>query len=199
MPELSPYTLVLFAHLLSAVVLIGSGLVAPLTHRFICAARTLGELRGWLDFGRRSSKWNPVAALVLLGSGVYLGSVGWWSEPWFFVALAAWVLNATLAGAIVGRTAAALGQAAAPGGEAPVPPEVDALRRSRGWALAHDAMLANDLAILWIMLAKPGLVGSVGLLVVALVAALGLSRLRRHGVSDAGEHAPAGAAGVEAR
>lgn len=183
MPEFSMYTLAVFAHIVAAMVLIGGGFVTPLLHSFICEAATLGELRTWLAFGRRASKANPVAALVLLGTGVYLGSFGWWTEPWFFVALAAWVLNAGLAAAVVGRTAGALGRAAAQGGSEPVPATVDALRRSRGWALAHHAMLANDLAILWVMLAKPAAAGSIGILVVAIAVALAVSHLR-HGSRD---------------
>lgn len=178
MPELSIYTLVLFAHLMSAIVLMGSGLVAPLAHRFVREARTLADLRRWLDFGRRSSKWNPIAALVLLGSGIYLGSIGWWAQPWFYVAIGAWVLNAALAGGVVGRTASVLDQAAARAGDGPVPPSVDALRRSRGWEAAHGAMLGSDVAILYVMMAKPGLTGSVGLVIVAIALALGVSWLR---------------------
>lgn len=201
MPELSIYTLVLFVHVMSAIVLIGSGLIAPLTHRSIREARTLTELRRWLAFSRRSTKWNPVAALALLASGIYLGSIGWWTQAWFFVAVGAWLLNAALAAGVVGRAADSLAEAAAAGeGDGLVPAAVDLLRHAPRWRLAHDAMLANDVAILWVMMAKPDLVGSVAVVAVAVAAAAGASWLRRRvDTSQPGHDEPASAMGTTGR
>jgi hypothetical protein len=83
MPEISIYSTVLIVHVFAAVVLIGSALHAPLARGLVRTAATLDDLRRALDFSRRATRWNPVAAVALLGSGVYLGSIGWWSLPWF--------------------------------------------------------------------------------------------------------------------
>jgi hypothetical protein len=45
---------------------------------------------------RRRSRANPAAAFILLGTGVYLGSAGWWTQAWFHVSLAAWLANSLL-------------------------------------------------------------------------------------------------------
>jgi uncharacterized membrane protein len=170
----SSYAIVLFVHVLAAVVLLGSSLLAPITRNVIWEASSLDALRRGLDVERRATRWNPAAALVLLGSGVYLGSTGWWTEAWFYVSLAAWVGNALLAALVVQRATGALMQAAAPGGDAPTWIEIDAIRRSPGWNMALAAMLANDLAILYVMISKPGLVGAIAVVAAANLLSPGL-------------------------
>ena len=176
--ELSSYSLIVFAHVASAMTLVGHSLGSPLVHAMIRDARSLPALRAWLDFARQSARWNPAAALVLLGSGVYLGSAGWWSQAWFHVAVAAWVVNLLLAALVVKRSAAALGMAAARAGDGPVPDDVDRLRRLPGWAAAARTMLANDLAILYVMIGKPSLVESLAVMAMANAVLLGLSLVR---------------------
>jgi hypothetical protein len=56
----------------------------------------------------------------------------------------------------------------------PPPEAVDRLRRSRAWTLASGALLANDLAMLYVMYTKPSLAGSLLLVAVANAAALAL-------------------------
>lgn len=177
--QFSPYAFMVFVHVASAVALVGQSLGAPLIHARVRGARTLAELRLWLDFARQSARWNPPAALVLLGSGLYLGSAGWWRQPWFQVAVAAWLLNTLLAARLVKPAAAALGAAAARAGDGPVPDDMDALRRRKAWAAAR-VMLANDLAILYVMIDKPSLIQTLVIVALANVAvgwaSLGLER-----------------------
>lgn len=179
MTDFSAYSLILFAHVVAGVGLLATGLFAPLTLHLIRAAHTLAELRAWVAFEQRSTRWNPAAAFVLLATGVYLGSYGWWTQPWFFVAVGAWVVNAALAAAIVKRTAGALADQAQGPGEAPVPTGLNVTRWSRGWTAASASLLATDLAILYLMFAKPGLMVSLLLAVLANVVGVGTA-LARH-------------------
>jgi hypothetical protein len=70
--------------------------------------------------------------------------------------MAAWVVNAVVAAALVkpaiGRVA--LGAAATAGA---VGEGLHALRWSPRWSAGGDVLLANDVAILFLMVAKPGL------------------------------------------
>lgn len=52
--------------------------------------------------------------------------------------------------------------AAVAAGEDPVPAKVDALRRSTRLAVAAQVMLANDVALLFIMMNKPSLLAAAG-------------------------------------
>jgi hypothetical protein len=103
--------------------------------------------------------------MLLLGSGLYLGASGWWTQPWFFVSIATWVVSLIVAVRVKERSACALASAVG-SREGPVDEEVDALRRARPWPLAEAILRGGDLAMLYVMFAKPSLV-------VALVAVAG--------------------------
>jgi hypothetical protein len=130
-----------------------------------------------------------------LGTGLFLGSSGWWSQAWFWVALASWLANSALAAAVIQRLGRALGRATAAAGEGPVTGEIDRLRRSPAWDVAGDAMLANDLAILYVMLDKPGLAGALALLAAAQLALAGARLVRARRRPGAGPVALPGSAG----
>jgi hypothetical protein len=185
MPSSSIYSSVVFVHALAAIVLMGSSLSFIFTRRAIRSAGTVQELRGWLAFARSSAAANPVAALALLATGVYLGSQGWWTQPWFFVALALFFLDVLYAVRRAHAAGAELRQAA---GEAPagaVPEALDRLRWSTGLDTPHDVLLASDLAVLFIMFVKPGLAGCAAALAVAAVA-VSIAHVRRRAGRQAG-------------
>ncbi len=171
--DLSLYAIVLLAHITAGFYLVGGAFFAPRIRQAIVAAPSVDALRTWLGFARAATAANPPVALVLLATGVYLGSAGWWSTGWFYVALAAWIVNCALAIGVIGRTAAALGQAAAAAPHGPVGANLDTLRRSRAWDLAEQVMRANDLGMLYVMYMKPTVLEAV--LVIAVILAAGLA------------------------
>lgn len=171
MLDVSSYTLVVFAHVLSAVALVGQSIKAPLVMRGVRHARSLDALRAWLDYARQSARWNPAISMVLLVSGLYLAwTAGWLTDGWVLVAVASWIVNSVLAVRVVEHTGKALGMAAGRAGEGAIPADVESLRASRGWVLASQAMVAGDVAVLYLMVAKPALTGSI--LAVALLTAV---------------------------
>ncbi len=173
---LSPYSLAVFVHVLAAIYLIGSSLFSVFVRSAARGARTTGELRSWLAFGARSARFNPVAAMVLLASGLFLGSFGFFGVAWFWVALGMFVANTAIARAVfprIGRRIAQAAGSAAP--DQPVPEAADRARLSRGWDLATALLLSHDLAVLFLMLHKPTLVPAlavVGLLDLLAVCAV---------------------------
>lgn len=172
MLNISLYPAVLFVHISSAIALIGGSLVAPHIRTLIADASTVAELKTGLLLARRAARFNPLLAIVLLATGLYMGSLGWWHQPWFVVAFGGWWVNFLLATLVVKRNAIAIRQAALQEGEG-LSERVDRLRRSRGWMIAARVMLGVDFSLLYLMLNKPGLAGSlavVGVAVTALVA-----------------------------
>ncbi len=176
---MEPYAVVVFAHVLAASVLLGTSLVFPLTRRAIRSARTVEELRGWLAFARGSSAANPACALVLLGTGLHLGSHGWWSAAWLQVGGVLFVVSSFLAARTLGGATAALGAAAGAAEPGPVPAHLEPLRWSPRLDVAADVVLANDVAAFWIMIVKPGLAGCVASVAVANAILLAVRRRRR--------------------
>jgi pimeloyl-ACP methyl ester carboxylesterase len=185
MPDLSAYPIVLFVHVLSAVILVGHSVGAPLILRYIRTAPSANALRTSLEFAHNASKWNPLTAVVLLGTGIYLGSIGWWTQPWFYVAAGAWIANSVLAKAVVERATVAMSRAAARAVDDRVPADADRLRQAAGWRLAVAGMIGNDLAILYVMFSKPELAASLAVVALFNILTLVTSLLRsRTGATD---------------
>lgn len=170
---MSTYQAVLFTHVLAAILLVGNSFLAPVIRNLTSEAASAEALIRALDLERRTTRWNPPVALVLLASGVYLGSGGWWTEPWFHVSVLAWVANSLLASLVIRRVIGALRQSAAevagPGGQ-----PIDRLSGWRRWSLSLAFMMGNDVGVLYLMIGKPGWAGSMAVLVATNLAAVAM-------------------------
>jgi len=172
---------ILYLHIASATLLMGSTLASRLAERVLRGAPDLATLRGSLEVVQRTTRFNPPLAIVLLVSGAYLGQEGWWSTAWFWVAMATWFANLVLAVRFVVPGHRSLGVAAAQAGKGPVPAAIDAMRRAVVPAVALDVMIGLDFGTLMIMVVKPG--ASTAwlwpLLCVAAGCAIRFARMRR--------------------
>lgn len=179
MSDLSISSVALLVHVVAGTLLIGSSVFAPLVHKSMATADSLGALRVWVDMARRSSRANPAFAVVLLATGIYLGSQGWWTQPWFYVAAASWLVDSLLALLVIDPSTAALG-AAIGTREGAIDAPADALRRSRKWVLAGEVMRGSDLSMIYLMFVKPGLIESLVVVAaaIALFVAISAGRLR---------------------
>jgi hypothetical protein len=190
------HTSVVFLHVLSAIFLVGHSFGTPLVLATIRRAPTTGALRTWLGFARDSSRFNPPVALVLLGTGGWLGT-GRWDEGWIGVAAALWVASTVLAVAIVKKVGEQVAALATGPADAPVPPAADALRRSTRWRLGAEGLIGCNLAALALMLFQPGLAGSVAValgVTAGVVGALAALERRRAASTEAEALRPAAAA-----
>lgn len=163
---ISIYSWIVLAHVTAAMLLIGSSIVGLHTKRAMLAATSAPALRTLLDVFRRAVQAGPPLAITVLATGVYLGSYGWWAQPWFYVAIGLWMLQAMLAARVVRANATSLA-AALQSADVKVPPEADAIRRSSAWLVAGAAMRGNDLAFLYLMFNKPSLGESLVVLLLA--------------------------------
>lgn len=172
---MSIYDLVVFVHVLSAVVLVGGGLLAtPAVDASIRRAETVSELRRWLTAGRPLGLISPISSIVLLASGIYLATTGdWWSAPWVQIAVVLWIVNAVVANLVVKPSHQRMAQLAFSDVEE-IGDELDEVRNSHGPRAASDAMLATDLGILFLMVVKPSAyLPAILVLVVAYVGLVG--------------------------
>lgn len=169
------YPLVLFVHIAAAVALVGHSLGSPITRAALREAATHGDLARIAALERGLSRFIPLSALILLASGLYLGSVGWWSYGWFYLSIGGWLVNSLLGGLVIKPVLARLASAtpAVPG--APVPPDLDAVRRSTKFGVAGQVMLANNVALLLVMVMKPSFLASAAVFLVANAVLAGLA------------------------
>ena len=173
---MSTYVLIVFVHIASAVLLLGTSVLGePAVRAAARRATHPQELSAYLQIGHPMAALSLVSALVLLASGIYLSSVGnVWSTGWVQVAVAFWLVNGLLA-ALVVRPAIRRVSEEADGTSTPfVDRRLDDLRWSRGWTRGVDIMAANDAAMLYLMSVKPTLGGSLAIVLLAnLVVAVG--------------------------
>jgi hypothetical protein len=166
------YALLVFVHVAGAVGLLSGSVVAsPGVRRAIRRAPSVQEVRAYLAIGRPLLVLEPVSAVVVLASGVYLTNAARvWAEGWVQVAVAAWVVNLVVAGALVKPALGRVASRAVAAGEGSVGRDLDAARWSPRWSFGGDVLMANDAAMLYLMAIKPGLGGSLLIVVLANVA-----------------------------
>jgi len=173
------YRFILFLHIASAVLLIGGSVAGILVRSAVRRCSTTREVAAVLALGRPLSIMNPLSAFALLGTGIYLASMGrWWTTPWVLTAVLTWVINVVVAKGVVGRVVQCLTEHVGRVGEEPVTHDVDIVRRSAAWTVGGDLLVANDLAILFLMTFRSSLVESLATVAVAGGVPLGLTWLR---------------------
>jgi uncharacterized membrane protein len=172
------YTVMKFVHIAAAIVLVGSYLLAPVLHGAMRGATDVRALRALALLQHRVLTASGPAAGLVLAAGVYLTLTGWsFTDGWILVSIGLFAANGTLAMSVVDPHAKKLLAAAS---EAP-----DGTLDGVLTDLVHDArvgaalyiVVGIDLAILFLMVNKPGWAGSVAVAGTGL--ALGLSLAAR--------------------
>lgn len=183
--SMSMYSIVVLVHVTAGTLLIGNSIAGSFARRAILVAQSAAALRSVLDVFRRASQAAPPLALSVLGSGVFLGSFGWWAQSWFYMAIGVWVVQAALGSTIVRPTASALA-AALPSADAQISREADTIRRSSAWLTAGAVMRGNDVTLLYLMMTKPALAESILFAVLSAVVCVAMqAALERRGVRPA--------------
>lgn len=184
---MNTYAIILLLHILSAAALVGGSIIAASLVRVGARrARTYDELRAVLSLGAPLRVINPAAALALLGTGVYLTSLlHWWTLAWVQMGATIWVVNVLVAGRVVGPHMGRLA-AEAVGRDGPVTGTADGLRWAGRWTVGSSVLMANDAAVILIMVLKPALgasllfVASANVLLLGGLGLLSAARARGH-------------------
>ena len=165
----STYSWIVLLHVTAAMLLIGSAVASFHTTQAMVDASSASALRTLLDVFRRVAAAGRPLALSVLISGVSLGSYGWWTQPWFYIAIGLWILQATLAARVLRPHAQALAATIRPS-DTHISAEVAAVLSSRSWLVAAAVMHGNDFAMLYLMVNKPSPFESLIVIVMAQTA-----------------------------
>jgi uncharacterized membrane protein len=165
------YTLALFAHILGVIGLfvgLSLGWVSILRLR---RARTVAQVRAETTSSGAQRVLVVVSSLLLLVAGIYMTVTAWDSDPpWILLSLAALLVMGVLGGGVSGRRLSAIEKAAAvEDGAGAISP---ALKRRIADPVPLTAMQTAGmigLGVVFLMTAKPDLIGSLVALAVALV------------------------------
>jgi len=177
------YEVMVFVHVAAAVTLLSVSVVAsPAVRGSVRRAGTTQEMRAYLAIGGPLLILEPTSALVVLASGIYLTSVAnFWAQGWVQAAIAFWIVNAVVAGVVVKPVIGHVVAAAATAIDGPVDQHLDTFRRSSRWSVGGDVLMANDIAMLYVMTMKPDLAGSL-LAVAGTILAIGAVRVITRGL-----------------
>lgn len=179
------YELTVFVHVAAAVALLSSSVVAsPGIRAAVRRASTTQEVRAYLALGRPLLVLEPVSALTVLVSGIYLTSVAnFWTQGWVQVAVCFWLVNAVVAGTLVKPAIKVVEAEATTAVDRLVGQQLDAVRRSSRWVFGGDLLMANDAAMLYVMTMKPALTPSL-LVVAAAILVVAAIRAAGHNVKN---------------
>ena len=164
------YHVLLFAHILGAVVLVGASFIAPVLMGGIRRATTVERFRDWVGVMQSIGRAGGISAGVVFLSGLYMGLTQHsFSQGWLAVALVLFVTNGILAGGLLNKHLATMLEATGDAADGPVPAEAAQLAASQRAHALEAISFGNDLAIVFLMTNKPGWTGAL------LVAAAGLA------------------------
>lgn len=172
-----------FLHVAAAMTLLsGSVIASPAVRAAVRRAQTTQELRAYLAVGRPLLVLEPVSAIVILATGVYLTSAAnFWDLGWVQVSIAAWLLNLGVAVTTVKPTISRIADAVSASPDGEVGQHLNTMRWSDRWSIGGDVLMANDAATLYLMTMKPELAGAMVVMVVANLVVSGV-RTARHGL-----------------
>lgn len=155
----SDYEWAIFAHIVGVFALSGAAVAQVLALAMMRRSATVLEVRLWASFASLVDKIFPVAAILLLVSGLYLVvevEAAEWGDGWMNVSLITLLALAILGPLLVSRKISAIQNSI---GEAPEGPVPDSMRVQLDDPVlfgAEHAMTLLIVAIIYNMTTKPG-------------------------------------------
>ena len=173
------YYVVLFAHIIGAVVVVGAGFFLPPVAAGASRATSVSSFKDWVGVILKMSKIAGASAAVILLTGLYMGIRGGrFDEGWLVVALVLFVINGALAGGVMSKHWDAVMATAEEAGDGPVSADLRAMTSTPRMHLVESIMLGNDLVVVFLMTNKPGWTGA---LIAAAVGAVVIAALTARG------------------
>ena len=155
------YHVVLFGHIVAAVVLVSFGFVMPMLTAGLRRTRTVESLQTWLAIMSRYSKTGPIAAVLVLLTGLYMTFDNFsFREGWIVVSLVLFVAAGAIAGGVLDKHLTRVLEEAQATPDGPVPAGLLADATSPRISNFESVMGGLDIAIIFMMTNKPGWVGA---------------------------------------
>ncbi|HYG67546.1 MAG TPA: hypothetical protein VD838_07800 [Anaeromyxobacteraceae bacterium] len=183
------YTVLVFLHVLGGVGVFVAMAVESIAFGRLRDARTVVDAHAALRSLGVNARLGPASMLTTVGTGIWMGAVGWSHQAWMPTALGTVVVMGLLGGTVTARRLKRVRAAlAAESGDA-LSDEIQLLLASPVLDASLLVRIALGVGILALMTAKPALAGSlvmIGAAAAAGVVATGvLAPLRARRVEDA--------------
>lgn len=173
------YSISLFLHIVGAMGIF-AGLALEQAGLFnLRRASTTGQLQESLALFRGMQRIQGPSALVLLATGLYMMATQWRGQAWAGLGLVGMVLMAIIGAVLTGRRIKAIARAV-PLGDEPLPATLRNSFEDSALRTSASLRLALALGIVFNMSVKPGTLGAVMALVIALGVGAVKSQLQAH-------------------
>ena len=174
------YGFVLFLHIFTAILAFMMAAVVHVGLPALARANDVREMRAWAAILHRLEPLFPIAALLLLGFGMWLihlsKGVVHFSDGWLLTAFITLIVIEGLSGALLAPKAKAAVRAVEEAADGPVPSSVRAAAlEPRVWYLAHLGTFGFA-GVVFLMAAKPS--GAWSVVIVVVASAIGLAASR---------------------
>ncbi len=168
------YEVALFVHIGGVLIMFMSAGLEVTVLRGLRHARSVEQARVWLNAGRATRTLFPLSAALILIGGLYMTLTAWgFRTAWIDVAFVTLIVLSTLGPTMNARRFRAIAEAAGGGAGYDGTAITTALYRQIHdpvlWASVH-VMAGAALGVVFLMTVKPGLLGSLTTLAVAIVA-----------------------------
>jgi hypothetical protein len=172
------YHLVLFAHILGVLGLFMALAVELASMLGARHARTIEAVRVWSSVSKPLDVIFPLAALLTLGAGLAMTLGVWgWSHAWIDLSLALLLLLSVMGAVVNGGHARRIARRAAELESGSIPSDFrQELTHPTHWTSVMS-MTMLSLGIVFLMVEKPGWLGSVVTLVIALLVGIILAQV----------------------
>lgn len=171
------YTIALFLHITGALGVFAGLALDGVALAGMRRATTAEQAREWFGIYRLLQRAGPISVALLLVFGLYLAAVAWGPTPWIafgFFGLIAIAALGGFSGVRLGRIAAAT-----MGRPGPLPVETREALQSVAFTVSLRARLALVFAIVLLMTAKPDVLASSIIIVLALAFGIGSALVSR--------------------
>ncbi|MCP2035655.1 hypothetical protein L1279_002666 [Planomicrobium sp. HSC-17F08] len=171
------YNVVLFLHILGAVIMFMAISILALSMISLLHAKETGDVKRWSGLAVKTDALFPLSTLIIIVPALYLVFSAWgWGTAWINVSLAA-LLGTSFLGPIINLRRLKGILAAAEAETGPVPSS-DLVRKVRDPVLWNSVSVMTMLifGILFLMAVKLPLLGALITMAIALVAGLILAR-----------------------
>jgi hypothetical protein len=136
-------------------------------------ARSVSDVRQAMAVASIALMIDPASSLLVFGTGVFLTATAWtWTTPWITTALIFFVLITLLAPSLQGRRLLAIRRMVRQTPDGPIPHALHMLIRDPILRASVQSVLPLTLGFLLLMTLKPALLGSLSIMIVALVAGI---------------------------
>lgn len=171
------YGVIKFVHIVAGIVLVGFAATMYPLSALADRARDTATLQPTVTMMAVVAKVTPIAAVVTLLAGLQLAFTGdWWGQGWVVVSLVLFLAAGGIAGGYLDKHVKRIGAALHEAGPGPVPGEVRALLHAPGPYLMERLLTAIDVAIVFLMVTKPGYGPAVAVAAAWMLVAVGVAR-----------------------